>query len=155
MCETTNVNWPPRLQSVQSDSCKYSCKSHKMTGGHTSRQFDGRDGYCQFDCVSNCQIMSLVCQERWWGIGIPGFERWNHSNGGWWWWWLKRTDNTVYKHWILLGLGRHEPQMKDLPAYSFKNKQAQTAEWDKNTHVHKNRKVNASWWIILIKHRNQ
>lgn len=30
---------------------------------HTGRQFDGRGGVPRIDCVSNCQIISLVCLE--------------------------------------------------------------------------------------------
>lgn len=86
-----------------SDLCKY--KDTSQTG----RQLDGRAGNCHIDCVSNRQIISLVCWycveeelspqdfncETMATVGVFGDEK-----------------EQQYKSWILLGLGRHETQIK-------------------------------------------
>lgn len=92
-----------------SDLCKYTHTKVKQEDRQEGTWADSLMGGVVILSVSNHQIISLVCQECWWGIVTPGFEQWNHGNGGYS---VGDEEEQIYKCWIRLGLGGRESQIK-------------------------------------------
>lgn len=81
----------------------------KQEDRQVGKQFDGRGGNCHTDCVSNRQIISLVCQhcvdEE---LSPQDFNSETMATVGV----VDDEKEQRYKSWILLGLGRRETQIK-------------------------------------------